>query len=159
MTRPLLDTDFGRILDAAKHHVRTAHSKAASGAAFADVDTPIHAGAAVELLAKLVLAKVHPGLLAHAADSPHAMLEAVVSGTSLRTKKPGIRTVDAGLAVEMVCRISPQAAKHQESVKDLLKARNHSGLEKIRSTNSCPSASEPDPRGDGSARSAWYTTR
>lgn len=116
-----------RLVFAARHHVRSAGEKASSDDEHVLQDAAIHAGVAVELLAKAVLARVDERLLRGTPEGIyHALLEALHSknGSALQPSPGfGAKTVTANTALSLVSRLKPELGSH-ENLRRVLLLRN-----------------------------------
>jgi len=92
------------------------------------VDSPIHAGASIELFSKLVLAQLDRRLIRPATDAPHALLDAIgeLQNRPITPRKSAryARTVDASVALALVCRFYAGVQEHEHAAQQVLGKRN-----------------------------------
>lgn len=128
-TTPISGVILDRLLSAAKYHVVAAREQANSASPFGKLDASIHAGAAVELLAKVLLARIDHRLLRDRQDVQHALLDLIadraqIVGFEPRPIQASFRTLEAGVALDLACRISVAVRQHKNGAGRALKARN-----------------------------------
>jgi uncharacterized protein YjbJ (UPF0337 family) len=123
------DTTLGTQLYAAsRYHARRARALAETTDAFERIDAAAHAGSAVELIAKALLADLDVRLLPDR-DQHHALLDAVA--VLARRVEPVVArrlslktTVGARVAVELAARLVPGCRQHESAAHRVAKVRN-----------------------------------
>lgn len=117
-----------RLYWAASHHAQAANLKVSSGDRHLRMEAAIHAGAAVELMAKAILARVDPRLLTEDRDGHHIVVDMLVgSGEAVASKRRGSgsqATVSARKALDLALRLCPEVVPHDSAAGVALKARN-----------------------------------
>lgn len=113
---------------ASRHHAASARALANSPDSHERMDAVTHAGAAVELIAKAVLADVDVRLLPDR-GTHHTLLETIVElrgyhGTLAAHARNGESTIGAGLAIELAARVVDGCRSHQAAALAVMKARN-----------------------------------
>lgn len=97
-----------RLMAAARNHARSARAKAAEADPFVQQDAAIHAGTAVELVAKALLAQLDFRLLSDGPNAHHALLDVLATLASRSgvtpAPKAGSKTLMAWDAVHLACR-------------------------------------------------------
>jgi len=97
-----------RLMAAARHHARSARAKAAEADPYVQQDAAIHAGTAVELVAKALLAQLDLRLLRDGPNAHHALLDVLATLASRSgvtpAPKAGSKTLMAWDAVHLACR-------------------------------------------------------
>lgn len=121
--------DLGRLYSAAQHHARKAQDLAQRDDAHDRRDAALHAGCAIELIAKAVLVSFDSRLIAPAQDLHHVLLDVVVEGRGATPTgpRPGTqrrKTIDAGLAVALTGRLHEELRAHEAAATTALAARN-----------------------------------
>jgi hypothetical protein len=117
-----------RLYAASRYHAGKARALLDATDALERLDAAGHAGAAVELIAKAVLADFDVRLLPDR-EAHHALLEAVAElrgrRDTLATKaRNGETTVRAGLAIELAARVADGCRSQQAAARSVMKARN-----------------------------------
>lgn len=112
---------IGRLISALQYHARKAIELALGEWSFLDgLDLAYRAGAVVELLAKVVLARCDQRLLAKQA---HEHLLDALSGIAAR--EANLRTtLDASVAVGLAAQVDPRVAASEKEARAVLAARN-----------------------------------
>ena len=118
-----------RLYAASRHHAAKAREHRRQDDNYGRLDAAFHAGAAIELIAKAVLADLDPRLLADGARAQHALLEAVAelrsrSGTVSGSGGGGRATISASVALELASRLDSGCASHKSAAVRVLRARN-----------------------------------
>jgi hypothetical protein len=116
-----------RMYWAASHHTRAANEKVRSLERYERMEAAVHAGAAVELMAKAILAKVDWRFLVHEQEGHHVLLDALIDQGKLsgQPRHQKLRTtLSAARAVEVVTRIREELRPHRQAADGALRARN-----------------------------------
>jgi len=126
-TRPASDVE--RLYLASRYHARAAQKMAQVADQFANLDAAVHAGTAVELMAKAVLADLDPRLLVEGAPAQHVLLDVLAehhgaTGIAPAKSKGRARTVNASMAVELAARLRAECRPHSSAAHAALDARN-----------------------------------
>ena len=119
--------DFERLYSAARHHARAASDKMRSPNENLRMDAAIHAGAAVELMAKAILTSVDHRLLYEDRDGHHVVIDLLVraeKATAEPYARKNSRTVTAGMAVDLAARLCEHVRPHAQGARRALAARN-----------------------------------
>lgn len=127
MTRTASGSDHAlgtRLYAASRHHARKARELAASSDEHERLDAAVHAGAALELIAKALLAEIDRCLLPDRAH--HALLDAVAGQRESLAARPTApkTTISAMIAVELVARLVPGCRAAEQSATAVIRARN-----------------------------------
>jgi hypothetical protein len=125
---PIADAVLDRLLSAASYHVRAAQAHADSSDSVEKHTSSIHAGAGIELAAKALLAQLDRRLLRDRQDAQHALLDVIAENAGVIDRetapKASLRTLEAAIAVDLACRISPAVRPYKKGALRALKARN-----------------------------------
>lgn len=113
-----------RLYAASQHHARKARELVDSPDEHDRLDAVVHAGAALELIAKALLAEIDRCLLPDRVH--HALLDAVAAERDglAPGPVPAKNTVGGVLAVELVARLVPGCRTAEQRAKAVLSARN-----------------------------------
>ncbi|MEO5664968.1 MAG: hypothetical protein ABIR39_17020 [Nocardioides sp.] len=122
-----LKFDVERLYSAASHHVRSANDKVRSTDRNLRMEAAIHAGAAVELMAKVILVNVDPRLLLDDREGHHVLIDVLVEA-GVATAQPyahkGNKTLAATKAVILAGRLCEEVRPHLGAARLALDARN-----------------------------------
>lgn len=118
-----------RLYLAARHHVRAAQRLGGSIDLWDRMDAAYHAGSAVELIAKAVLARLDPRVLAKGPAAQHHLLDTLVErhgrlGHTPRTLRLDASTIDAAVAIDLVHRLVPECRPHRGAAEKARAIRN-----------------------------------
>ena len=120
-------SDLERLYWAASHHVRAANDKVRSADRNLRLEAAVHAGAAVELMAKAILVHVDPRLLLDDREGHHVLIDLLVERGAVTAQPHGYRsrrTVSATKAVTLAARVCEQVGPHIGAARQALDARN-----------------------------------
>lgn len=113
---------------ASSHHAQAANIKVSSDDRHLRMEAAVHAGTAVELMAKAILARVDPRLLTEDRDGHHVVLDMLVgSGQAVAAQRRGRgsrATVSARKALDLTLRLCPEVVPHDAAAGVALAARN-----------------------------------
>ncbi|WP_157465700.1 hypothetical protein [Cellulomonas sp. Leaf395] len=113
------------LLAVGSHHARIAVRDAGVGDGLVQLDAAIHAGGAIEMVAKAAIAEFEPLLLSSGSINKGELLDALAAlkDVGIRATRM-LRTIDASVAVDMVGRIHPSCAVQAKAASQVLDVRN-----------------------------------
>lgn len=113
-----------RLYAASRYHAGRARALAASTDEYVQIDAAAHAGAAVELMAKALLADFDVRLL-HGGGLHHALLDIVAGNEGIPARRSISKTtVGAVVAIELAGRLVPGCHRHEAAAKQVASVRN-----------------------------------
>lgn len=121
-------TGLERMYWASAHHTRAASDKVRSTDRNLRMEAAVHAGAAVELMAKAILVHVDPRLLFDEREGHHVLIDMLVrsgEATAEPHRYGRKRTLAAMQAVSLAARICDHVRPHVAAAREALEARNH----------------------------------
>lgn len=121
------DADVDRLYDAAQHHLRSANEKVEAPDWRVRLDAAVHAGAAVELMAKAVLAGLDVRLVRREHHSVRGIVNLLIENGNLDATPYDLspnRTIGAEEALDLLSRLEEGLRPFCASAKKALAARN-----------------------------------
>jgi hypothetical protein len=125
--------DTERLYAASAHHTRAANSKVSSKDRHVQMEAAIHAGAAVELMAKAILATADQRLLLDKIDGHSLLIDMLIKSEAVVAQQASAKrdvartvskTLSAGRALELSIRLHPSLGAHLAAGQRALAARN-----------------------------------
>lgn len=125
--RPGGPIDRWVLLSAAEHHMKRALDGLASRDRHVQLDSAIHAGAAVELIAKAVIARVDAALVLEAEDARQKLIDkyiesGLIEGKQVKERSP--RSISASNAVGLARKVVVELKAHDAGARQALDMRN-----------------------------------
>lgn len=111
----------------ARHHALTAMSTRETTDEFEMLDAAAHAGAAVELICKAIIARVEPILLTDKPTGNGSLLDVITHlrpVPNMQRSEKRFISVGAGVALGMACKLSPECFAHRKAAEDAQEIRN-----------------------------------